>query len=150
MEEIKTGVDELMELVRHAQRISIPDAAKKLKVKEKTLQNWVDFLVEEKLLGIEYKFTTPFIYLNTQGAAKVVGEEQTIMLIRNVFVARAREKGIPANKISLLWRNHLLEAVERKKQYFEQEAHRRKLDEPMLFEVYKERILTEYELGPAA
>ena len=60
---IRTVADELFELVKKAKRISVEDAAKQLKVPITTVQTLVDFLVEEKVFGIEYKFTTPYIYL---------------------------------------------------------------------------------------
>ncbi len=147
MEEVKTGVDELVELVRSVGRISIPDAAKKLKVSEKTIQNWVDFLVEERLLGIEYKFTTPYIYLNTTAAAKIVARQQSIADIKKLFVERAQEKGMPVEKIGPLWKNHLLQGIDAKARFFQMECAKRKLqDADTLFSRYKEKVLAEHEL----
>ncbi|HEC96339.1 MAG TPA: hypothetical protein ENI59_01520, partial [Euryarchaeota archaeon] len=61
---IKTGVDQLIELLKRVEKIEMSKAAKEINVPLKTLQKWVDFLAEEGLIGIEYKFTTPYIYLN--------------------------------------------------------------------------------------
>jgi hypothetical protein len=61
---IETGVDDLVRVVGSSGKISIPDVAKKLGVEQKTVETWVDFLVEEEKLSVEYKFTTPYIFLN--------------------------------------------------------------------------------------
>lgn len=153
MDEVKTGVDDLMELLRHEQRISIPDAAKKLHQPEKTIQNWVDFLVEEKLLGIEYKFTTPFIYLNApEKAATVLKKQETIDDLRKDFVARAKEKGMPQDKLKVLWENHLISIIDSRHNFFLQEVRKRNLAPSEaaaaeLFKRYKERAVKVYELG---
>ncbi len=150
MDEVKTGVDELMGLLAKTKRMSLPDAAKALKQPESVVQNWVDFLVEERLLGVEYKFTTPFIYLNQseQKAAAVAGTEPTIEDVKKEFLRRAKEKGIPATKLKSLWENHLQAAVDARFDYFRIECQKRNLtgiDD--LFKRYKEKVLKENELG---
>jgi hypothetical protein len=153
MDEVKTGVDDLMDLLRQEKRISIPDAAKRLSQSEKAVQNWVDFLVEEKLLGIEYKFTTPFIYLNApEKAVSVLKQADTIETVRKEFLARAKEKGMPQDKLKALWENHLLSTIESRSEFFTQECRKRNLakDESgvaELFKRYKEKALRTYELG---
>jgi hypothetical protein len=108
-EVVTTGVDDLLAYLRDKDRIAMQDAANVLGVSLDTLQAWVDFLVEEKILGIEYKFTKPFIYLNREEdprhKAKVI--EQKIIPIeafRDDFFQRARVKQIPEQKIPELWR----------------------------------------------
>jgi tetratricopeptide (TPR) repeat protein len=59
---IQTGVDGLIRLVEEKNRISVSDAAKELGVPVKTIEKWMDFLVEEEKIGVEYKFTTPYLY----------------------------------------------------------------------------------------
>ena len=59
---LKTSVDDLYELVESRKKISVDDAAKLLKLPVNIVQSLVDFLVEESIFGIEYKFTTPYIY----------------------------------------------------------------------------------------
>ena len=63
-EVIRTGVDELLDFLTHNDKTALSEVASKLKIDVNTLQAWVDFLVEESIVGIEYKFTTPYIYLN--------------------------------------------------------------------------------------
>ena len=148
MEEIRTGVDELMALLKEGTRLSVPDAAKQLKESEATIQNWVDFLVEEKLVGIEYKFTTPFVYRNAPQQRVVLAQKvETMEDIRSQFIAHAKEKGIPKEKLGELWEHHLLSEIQLKQQFFREECTRRSLlNVDALLARYTERIVNEYGL----
>lgn len=148
MDEIRTGVDDLMALLTDGVRISVPDAAKQLKQSEAAIQSWVDFLVEEKLIGIEYKFTTPYIYRNAP-QQRVVTEQkaETIETFRSQFVAHANEKGIPKDKLAELWEHHLLTSMQQKQAFFKQECLKRNLlNVEELFERYTDRVTKEYGL----
>ena len=68
---LKTGVDELYELVMSRKKISVEEIAKILKIPDDTVQALVDFLVEEKIFGIEYKFTTPYVYISHEKGRKI-------------------------------------------------------------------------------
>lgn len=150
MDEVKTGVDELMELVRREGRISIPDIAKRMRQPDSVIQNWVDFLVEEKLLGIEYKFTTPFIYPNAAPKSQNISvktDDLSFESIRRDFVSHAREKGIPPDKLPSLWQNHLIAAIDSRTDFFHQECKKRGVgDVEELFKHYKEKILVQLDL----
>ena len=52
-ETVRTGVDDLLELLKKVDKINLADAAQKLGISSTLLQSWVDFLVEEEILGIE-------------------------------------------------------------------------------------------------
>ncbi len=56
MAKIETGVDKLVDIINTHKRISVEDAAKKLGVSSVVVQEWADFLEEEELISIEYKF----------------------------------------------------------------------------------------------
>jgi len=145
-ETIKTGVDELIELLKITDRISIPDAAKKLKIPQSTLQSWVDFLVEENILGIEYKFTKPFIFLNREkGDIKPeVTDEEKVSLERfkDDFKLKAIRKNIPEQMIDTLWVNHLKNEVEKQRVYFSKEARKRNLNNiELLWNRYKRTMI---------
>lgn len=58
---IETGVDKLVNLVRKRKKISIPDAARQLGVSIVVVEEWADFLEDEGIISIEYKFTTPYL-----------------------------------------------------------------------------------------
>lgn len=147
MPEVQTGVDKLMQLVKDEERISLSDAAKKLQTPETTIQAWVDFLVEEHLLGIEYKFTTPYIYINNQERVNRVSEEQenyTLAEFRNGFYKKANEKELPAERVPALWKEHLRYTVNQQKRFFVEECRRRGVPEPEdLFEDYLAEVTSE-------
>ncbi len=67
---VETGVDDLMRIVKKDGKLSISDLSKKLKVSQKVVQRWVDFFVEEKKLGVEYKLTTPYVFFLEPKAVK--------------------------------------------------------------------------------
>lgn len=141
-EVVKTGVDELLELLKGNSKLPLVDAAKKLKVSVDVVQAWVDFLVEERILGIEYKFTTPYIYINKP--LESVRHEYTdtdaidIKFFKNQFWDKAKKNSIPDSRVPDLWRNHLLQELEIKKKYFFYEAQTRKI-------VNIEQVWVEYQ-----
>ncbi len=71
---IKTGVDKLVDLIQEKKRVSIEEAAKILSVPKVLVEEWADFLEEKEVIGIEYKFTVP--YLVYKELSKEVIEER--------------------------------------------------------------------------
>lgn len=145
-EVVKTGVDELLELLAHSAKIPLTEAASKLKIDVGVVQAWADFLVEEGIVGIEYKFTTPYIYLNKvvekKSQDKTEKEEEfSVQHFKKEFWERARAGNIPEQQIEQLWKNHVIQALELLRKYFFFEAQQRKLkDIDRLWEEYKELI----------
>ncbi|RJQ16816.1 hypothetical protein C4573_02000 [Candidatus Woesearchaeota archaeon] len=143
---IETDVDKLIGLLKEKGQMSLGDAAKNLRISPKIVQSWVDFLVEEKILGIDYKFTTPFIYLNAgeNALTKRKKEEFSVSLryFKDHFEQKARENKIPETKIRSLWENHLANKLELVKSFFFQEARRRSFsDVNALWDEYKDEVL---------
>lgn len=142
---IETGVDQLLALFKGDERISVAAAAKRLNIPQDVVQSWVDFLVEEKILGLEYKFTKPYIYLNriTDITPTVLQEEKpSLEQFKKDFFDRAKAKKLPASKIPLFWRDHLRRELEAHKEYFLQEAKRRGFNDPQaLWAKYEKRVL---------
>lgn len=126
---IRTGVDELLDLLKGIPKIPLVDAAKMLKVPIDVLQAWVDFLVEERIVGIEYKFTTAYIYLNNPVDTPAPAKKEDVVIdisdFKKDFWERAKANNIPQDKIPDLWRNHLVQELEIKKKYFFFEAQQR-------------------------
>ena len=144
---VTTGVDDLLAYLRGKDRVALQDAATVLNVNIDTVQAWVDFLVEEKILGIEYKFTKPFIYLNREEKLKKtkIIEQTSITLdqLKQEYEEHARMKQIPSSKIPALWAAHVQEALSRKKMYFMEQANRRRADDPeKLWDEYQADIIT--------
>ncbi len=142
---IKTGVDGLLELVKSVEKISIPDAAKQLNIPQDTVQAWVDFLVEEKILGIEYKFTVPFIFFNEEVDIEKSEEESIdIGFFKRAFFERAKLKKIPDEKVEFLWKKHLLGILNRKRMFFLNECRKKNIkDAAKLFNEFKTSVMIE-------
>lgn len=145
---IETGVDQLINLVKEKKKISISEAAKVIKTPLHTVQKWVDFLVEEKILGIEYKFTVPHIYLNKDESnfakQKIEELKADLQNYKDAFIMRARSNKIPEVRISDLWKNHLTNELEFKKPFFYNEARKRGLSEKdtdQFWEEYRSQLL---------
>ncbi|MGV8086133.1 MAG: hypothetical protein ACP5N1_00745 [Candidatus Woesearchaeota archaeon] len=144
-EVIRTGVDELLELLSNNSKIPLTEVASQLKLDAGVIQAWVDFLVEENIIGIEYKFTTPYIYLNKiigkKSKEEIPEERYNIQFFKKKFWEKARLDNIPEKEIDMLWKNHVVQALELQKKYFFFEAQRRKILDPnKLWEQYKELI----------
>lgn len=144
---IETGVDELIRFLEKSGKVSIKDAAVGIKVPEATLQLWVDFLVEERIIGIEYKFTKPYIFLNIAEQKKPTEKEDkkdllSITFYKDEFIKNAKKKKLPENTVSQLWQKHASEAIDKQKEFFIREAKKRNLERPEeLFEQYKKKLL---------
>ena len=145
MEQVQTGVDSLMQLVKKETKISLKEAANKLSVPETTVQAWVDFLVEDHILGIEYKFTTPYIYVHDEKRLDEVqhtsNQQYSLKDYKNGFITKARNKDIPEERIEPLWREHLQHIIKQQKNFFLRECERRGVsNSEKLYEQYMEKI----------
>lgn len=125
-EELRTEVDTFLEMVKKYRKISLFDAAKEMHVPVQTIQLWSDFLVEEGILGIEYKFTTPYVFLQEEKKSKggfgFIGFDT-----KEVFYEKAKKKGIPQQQIRLLWLKYLTANEDSMKKVFEEKARERRL-----------------------
>ena len=132
---LKTSADELFDLVKKSKKISVEDAVKILKLPHKTVQGLVDFLVEEKIFGLEYKFTTPYIYLSKSDFGKKLTKiTDKISPIKKLttkedFYAKAKQRGLSHEKIEGLWRKYLNQNLSYIKNEFFQKAKSRNVPE---------------------
>lgn len=143
-EVVRTGVDELLDLLSKSTKVPLTEVATKLNIDIGIVQAWVDFLVEEGIIGIEYKFTTPYVYMNKtvdKKQDKNQDENYNIQYFKKQFWDKARSNNIPDEQIEMLWKNHVIQALELQKKYFFFEAQRRKLnDADKLWKEYKELV----------
>ncbi len=130
---LKTSADELFELVKNRRKISVEIAAKALKLPQKTVQALVDFLVEEKIFGLEYKFTTPYVYLSKEGfSKKIPGVRKKKFFSRGIvpkdeFYSVAKRKNIHHDRIGSLWKKYLNQNLGQLKDEFYIKARQRNL-----------------------
>jgi predicted transcriptional regulator len=140
---VTTGVDALLQLLKERKKISLSEAAKELKLKESAIKQWVDFLVEEKIIGIEYKFTKAYLYLNeTEEEKEDDKKSESLQVFKDEFKKRAQESNIDPTQVELLWERHLLSEIELQKNYFFQEAKNKEIPQSeIVWENYKEKTI---------
>ena len=126
---VHTGVDSLITLLHSHKMISIDEAAKRLSIPASLLRNWVDLLVEEGIVGIEYKFVTPYIYLVQSKGSKDIKDE---------FYAKATAKHIPREKIKMLWHQYLVKNLTDIREEFYLKARSRSLPADTIDRLWKE------------
>lgn len=139
---LHTTADLIIELVNKKEKISVEDLAASLKVPVKTVQSLVDFLVEEKKLGIEYKFTTPYVYKVKQepsknkSAGKAIG---TLIPSKEEFYKRASEKNLPYQRIEEMWNKYLEDDLKLKEEFYKK-ARQKKIPEESIEKLWKKYL----------
>ena len=140
---LRTIADELLDLVKKSKKISVEDAAKKLKMPIVSAQALVDFLVEEKIFGIEYKFTTPYVYLYKEGIKKSHGKEKSFadeLVTKEEFYRKAKERNIPYEHIEHLWRKYLQQNLANIREEFLRKANEKKVPEDKIQELWSKYL----------
>lgn len=88
MTNIETGVDRLVQLVKDRKRISIADSAKKLGVSKIVLQEWADFLQEEKIIDIDYKLTTTWLIEKKFTEEDIKDKKSALQNLKDNFIRK--------------------------------------------------------------
>src|SRR3989338_1934495 len=135
---IRTVADELFELVKKKEKISVEDAAKSMKMSVSTVQALVDFLVEEKIFGIEYKFTTPYVYLYKEGVqARKIKEKSFAkgLITKDSFYQIAKEKKVPHEYIEGFWRKYLKHNITNLREEFLKKSKEKKIPDDKVDEL---------------
>lgn len=143
---LRTDVDEFLDLIRKKGRLSLAEASKELKIPAKTVQAWVDFLVEEKIIGIEYKFTTPYVFMNVDQNEKAEFKNYVQFDTKEDFYAKAQHRGLNAGQIKLLWLKYLNLNKNYMRQVFFEKARERGIDKNKADQLWK-RYLQYLESG---
>jgi len=140
---LRTVADELLELVKQSNKISVEEASKNLKVPLETIQALVDFLVEEKIFGIEYKFTTPYIYLYKEGIKEAKGKDKSYakgLLNKEEFYKQSKEKNVPYQHIEGMWRQYIQQNLSFIKEEFFRKARLRNIPEEKIQELWRKYL----------
>jgi len=131
---ITTGVDSLLVYLKDKNQVDMKKVAKDLNTSINVVQSWTDFLVEENIIGVEYKFTNPFIYL----IKKEISDETVEN--KNSASKSPLEPG-QSQKHEYQWKYQVERTLKSKKNFFFDEARKRNLkDIPQLWEVYKKSV----------
>lgn len=140
---LRTVADELLELVKKSKKIPVEEAAKKLKMPVATMQALVDFLVEERIFGIEYKFTTPYVYIYKEGIKEAKGKDKsftTELITKEQFYEKAKDKHVPYEHIEGLWRKYLQQNIANIREEFLGKARVKKIPEEKIEELWKKYL----------
>ena len=140
---IRTVADELFELVKKKSRISVEDAAKQLGIPIETIQALVDFLVEEKVFGVEYKFTTPYIYEYKEGIKRTKEREKSFardLITKEQFYQKAKDKNLPYQQIEGSWRKYLKQNVAHIREEFLRKVQEKNIPHEKIEELWKKYL----------
>ena len=140
---LRTVADELLELVKKSRKISVEEASKKLKMPIASVQALVDFLVEEKVFGIEYKFTTPYVYLYKEGVKQDKIKEKSFakeLITKEQFYEKAKEKNAPYEHIEGMWRKYLQQNLVNIREEFLRKSREKKIPEGKIKELWKKYL----------
>jgi hypothetical protein len=140
---LQTTADQLMDFVKSREKVTIEETARALKIPVKTVQALVDFLVEEKVFGVEYKFTIPYIYLSKKDVKEpplVRKKETPILLSKEEFYEKAKSRNIPYQKIEILWRRYLEKQLGTVKEEFYEKAKQKKIPPDKIDELWQKYL----------
>lgn len=133
---ITTDVDVFLDLIKKEGKIALSDVAQRLHVPLETIQAWTDFLVEEKILGIEYKFTTPYIFIEKEQAQKMT-EQYLGFDTKELFCQKAQRRGLTPKQMRQLWLKYLHTYQDAIRDAFYRKAHERKLPEEKINQLWQ-------------
>jgi hypothetical protein len=125
---VETGVDRLIETLNDGKKHFVDDLSRKIDVPSDILQLWIDFLVEEKVISLEYTFTKAYIFLNKE-VPKILRQDklETLEDLKKNFIEDGLLKKIPMNNLLVFWRNSLDDNLNKLQEKFYREANKRKL-----------------------
>ena len=86
---IETGVDKLVNLINSKEKVAADEAAKELGVSTTVVMEWSDFLEEEGIINIEYKFTKPFLIARKTAKKDVQEKAKEFEGKKDVFIRKA-------------------------------------------------------------
>lgn len=145
---LTTSADELYNLVMSRKKISVEDASKVLRLPMNIVQSLVDFLVEEKIFGIEYKFTTPYVYISQEKGKKVhpqisvPREKEEKPITKEEFYQKAGKWNIPAEKTDQLWKKYVSENTGYIKEVFYKKAKKKNIEDEKIDKLWQKYLVT--------
>jgi len=95
---LKTGVDRLVSLIKEKKRISVPQAAKELGVSPIVVEEWADFLEEDDIISIDYKFATPWLIDKKLKKEEIIKKVKEFHGKRDIIIRRSESLLSSLNK----------------------------------------------------
>ena len=140
---IRTAADELFEVVKKSKKISVEEVAKSLHMPLVTVQALVDFLVEEKVFGIEYKFTTPYVYVYKETIKEATKKDRELtqgLITKDQFYQKAKEKKIVYEQIEGMWRKYLRQNLVHIREQFILKAKEKKISDDKVEDLWNKYL----------
>ncbi len=140
---VRTAADELFDLVKKSKKVSVEEASKVMKIPLPTVQALVDFLVEEKVFGIEYKFTTPYVYLYKENLTEAKKREKSFtkgLVTKEEFYEKVKKRNIPYEYIEGLWRKYLKQNIINLRQEFVTKSNEKKIQPEKMEELWQKYL----------
>ena len=88
MVNIKTGVDNLVELISTKKKISVDDAAKILGVGSDVVEEWAEFLEEEGLVALDYSLSKVYILEKKISKDQILNSAKSIISEKDAFTRK--------------------------------------------------------------
>lgn len=88
MENIETGIDKLVGLIKKHGKVSLKSAAKELGVSKPVALEWAELLEEENIISIEYGLLDSTLVLKKIGPKEVESKKKQFLAQKDVFVNR--------------------------------------------------------------
>jgi predicted ArsR family transcriptional regulator len=108
--DINTAVDSLVKLVQRKGTISVEDAAKELSIPSPIVNEWAVFLEEEGIVGIEYKFATP--YITYKRKEQVYQTEKDLIKKKLNLLLLSVEGKVPKTKKGMMQKDFLASSIQ--------------------------------------
>lgn len=85
---IETGVDKLLDLINRKKRVNLNEAANELGVSVPVIQEWTDFLEDEGLITVEYKFSKTYLCERKLSKGEVVKKAKEYSSKKDAFTRK--------------------------------------------------------------
>lgn len=108
---ITTAVDSLVKLVNQKGIISLEDASKELGLPQNIINEWASFLDQEKIIHIEYKFTTPYLMSKKSSQKEEVSADYEMILRKLEFMQAYLNKIQPKEDKKIKQKEYLLKEI---------------------------------------
>lgn len=141
-DKVETGVDRLIEILSDGKKHFLEEISRKINVPVDVMQLWIDFLVEEKVISLEYTFTKPYVFLN-KDVPKILKRDkmESLAELKKQFIDNGIQKKIPINNLLVFWRHNLDDNLDKLQDKFYREANKRKLKNiDSLWQRYKQKL----------
>lgn len=85
---IETGVDKLLDLINRKKKVNLNEAANELGVSVPVIQEWADFLEDEGLISVEYKFSKTYLCERKLSKGEVVKKAKEYSSKKDAFTRK--------------------------------------------------------------